>query len=113
MELPVKEEDRGGLRVTLTAVRDHQSLQQTQSVMVPWDDRELKVEFATFRDKLRPGGKETWRVTVSAPSGKSVDAGAAELLAYMYDRSLDIFARHAPPEARSCPPGRGRGGFHA
>src|SRR5262249_12922739 len=63
-ERPVGEEDRGGFSVTVTAVRDHQFLQQAQSVLVPWDDRELKVTFATFRDRLRPGQTETWRVTV-------------------------------------------------
>ena len=49
-------------RVTLVTVRDHQLMQlRPSSVFVPWDDRELEVEFATFRDRSapargRPGG---------------------------------------------------------
>ena len=100
IELPIGEADRGGFGVTLTAVRDHQLLSAHQTVFVPWDDRELKLYFATFRDELRPGGRETWRVSVE---GASAEAGAAELLAYMYDRSLDVFAPHNPASvARAC-----------
>ena len=73
---------------------------------MPWDDRELKLSFATFRDRLRPGAKETWRVNVRSADGKPPEAGAAELLAYMYDRSLDVFAPHNPPSVLSLYPTR-------
>ncbi|HQQ77710.1 MAG TPA: alpha-2-macroglobulin family protein [Thermoanaerobaculia bacterium] len=96
IERTITEDDRGGLGVTLTAVRDHQFLQQMQSVFVPWDDRELKVSFATFRDRLRPGQTETWRVTVKGATPDHPLREAAELLAYMYDRSLDSFTPHHP-----------------
>jgi len=96
IEFPIVESDRGGFSVTLTALRDHQLMQFSQTVLVPWDDRELKLSFATFRDTLRPGARETWRVTVKDASGDAV-AGTAELLAYMYDKSLDVFAAHTPP----------------
>jgi hypothetical protein len=106
VEFPVTEADRGGFGVTLTALRDHQWMSQAASVFVPWDDRELKLEFATFRDRIRPGTRETWRVKVTSPSGKPVEAGAAELLGYMYDRSLDVFAPHHPPSILSLYPSR-------
>ncbi|MFE8597462.1 alpha-2-macroglobulin family protein [Archangium violaceum] len=96
LEVPVTESLRGGFTVSLVAVRDYQVLRFEQPVSVPFDDKELRVEFATFRDRVRPGAKETWRVTVKGPAGAKVEAGAAELLAYMYDRSLDLFAPHAP-----------------
>ncbi len=108
IEIPVTESDRGGLAATLTAVRDHQLLQQTATVFVPWDDRELKVSFATFRDRLRPGVKETWRVTVTGATPDHPLTGSAELLAYMYDRSLDLFAPHQPPSPLSLYPTRTR-----
>lgn len=106
VEIPVTEADRGGFGVTLSALRDHQWMSQTAAVLVPWDDRELKLEFATFRDKIRPGTRETWRVTVTSPTGKPVEAGAAELLGYMYDRSLDVFAPHSPPSVLGLYPSR-------
>ncbi|MFN7131575.1 MAG: MG2 domain-containing protein, partial [Myxococcales bacterium] len=97
VELPVKEAHRGGFGVVLSGVRDYAFMSFVQSVFVPWDDRQLKLEFATFRDKLRPGAKETFRVTVRGHKDELVQKGAAELLAYMYDRSLDVFAPHHPP----------------
>ncbi|MBI5446401.1 MAG: hypothetical protein HY900_34950, partial [Deltaproteobacteria bacterium] len=106
VEIPVTEEDRGGFGLTLSALRDHQWMSQSAAVFVPWDDRELKLEFATFREKVRPGTRETWRVTVKSPSGMPVEAGAAELLGYMYDRSLDIFAPHHPPSILGLYPSR-------
>ncbi len=101
LEIPVAEKDRGGFGLTLTAVRDHQFLTTSQTVFVPWDDRELSLEFATFRDKIRPGSRETWRVKVK---GEAADLRAAELLAYMYDRSLDSFEPHNPPSVPSLYP---------
>jgi uncharacterized protein YfaS (alpha-2-macroglobulin family) len=98
VELPVKAADRGGFTVSLTLVRDHQWIHLARTVHVPHDDRELKLEFATFRDLLRPGARETFRVKVSGHQG-AVGTGVAEVLAYMYDRSLDFFAPHSPPGA--------------
>ncbi len=106
VEIAVGDEHRGGFGVALTSLRDHQLMRATATVFVPWDDRELTVEFATFRDRLRPGDRETWRVVVKGADSSTVDRGAAELLAYMYDRSLDIFAPHRPPDPRSLYPRR-------
>lgn len=111
VEIPVGEGDRGGFGVALTGVRDHQLMRHAVSVFVPWDDRQLKLEFATFRDRIRPGTEETWRVTVKGPDGKAVSAGAAELLGYMYDRSLDVFAPHLPPSPLSLYPWRAGTGW--
>jgi uncharacterized protein YfaS (alpha-2-macroglobulin family) len=104
VEIPVTEKDRGGFSVKLSALRDHQWMTLSQSVLVPWDDKELKVSFSTFRDRLRPGARETWRVKVDAPKGAKSEAREAELLAYMYDRSLDAFVRHSPPDPLSTYP---------
>jgi uncharacterized protein YfaS (alpha-2-macroglobulin family) len=104
IEIPVKEEDRGGFGMTLWVMRDHQFLSLSSSVYVPWDTKELELEFGTFRDTLRPGHKETWTVKVKAPSGVDASAKALEVLAYMYDRSLDIFAPHNPPQPLSLYP---------
>lgn len=115
IEIPVGETDRGGFAVRMVLLNDHQLIDFSQSVFVPWDDKELKVEFATFRDKLRPGTSETWRVTVRGPAGEPAGApeGArmAELLAYMYDRSLDIFAPHSPPDPRGVYPTKTQAGW--
>ncbi len=97
IELPVGPEHRGGFSVRLTSLRDHQLMTYEESVAVPWDDRRLQVRFASFRDRMRPGARETWTVEVSSPEPSTLAAESVELLAYMYDRSLDLFAPHLPP----------------
>ncbi|MEN6312546.1 MAG: alpha-2-macroglobulin family protein, partial [Acidobacteriota bacterium] len=106
LEIPVTEDLRGGFGARLTAVRDHQFMSAETNVFVPWDNKDLALSFSTFRDKLAPGGRETWRIIVKTPGGKPAVQGAAELLAYMYDRSLDLFAAHRPPSVTGLYPDR-------
>ncbi len=108
IEIPITEEDRGGLGITMALLRDNQFIHLQSSLTVPWDNKELKVEFSTFRDRLRPGQQESWSVKVSNPSGQDVAIPAAELLAYMYDRSLDAFVPHWPESPVSLYPYRAR-----
>ena len=44
------------------------------------------MKWEVFRDKLRPGQEEEWKLTVKTPQGMPA---AAEMLATMYDASLD------------------------
>ena len=108
VELPVTPADRGGFALRLTMLRDHQMLQPAIGFSVPWDDRALEVSFSTFRDRLRPGGHETFRVKVKPVegAGTAAELPTAEVLAYMYDRSLDLFAPHNPPSPLSLFPAR-------
>lgn len=107
LELPVDASLRGGLGVRLTGLRDHQLMEFGETVFVPWQDRELEIGFESFRDRLEPGSRETWKVRVSGWKGERLAAGTAEVLAYMYDRSLDFFAPHSPPDVGSLYPARG------
>lgn len=109
INLPVTPADRGGFVAILTAVRDHQVLRQEVSILVPWDDRTLGVEFETFREMMRPGAREKWTVKVTAPGGRDAAMAGAEVLAYMFDRSLDAFVPHSPPRMLSLYPHRAQG----
>ena len=53
---------------------------------------DLKIETVTFRDKLQPGQKEKWTVKVSGAGKEKINA---EVLASMYDKSLDQFASNS------------------
>ncbi|MBN2319183.1 MAG: hypothetical protein JXR49_08895 [Acidobacteria bacterium] len=108
VEIPITEKDRGGLGAALTLVRDNQLIHLQSSIMVSWDNKQLKVEFSTFRDRLRPGNREKWSVKVTGPTGNDIAVPAAELLAYMYDRSLDAFVPHSPPNPLNLYPYRGQ-----
>ncbi|WP_407404200.1 alpha-2-macroglobulin family protein [Chryseobacterium sp.] len=52
-------------------------------------DKPLKIETVTFRDKLQPNSKEKWTVKVTGNEKEKINA---EVLANMYDMSLDQFA---------------------
>src|SRR4030095_15671499 len=106
VEIPIGEKDRGGFAVRLTVLRDHQLVTLAQSIFVPWDDKKLSGSFATFGDKLKPGQHETWTVKIRAPGGGPVESAAAEVLAYMYDRSLDAFVSHTPADPLALYPNR-------
>lgn len=97
-QIQVDEKLRGGFVVRVYLMHDYQVLEASQSIMVPYDNKELKLEFATFRDLLRPGQEETWKIKVSGPESEKV---AVEVLAYMYDRSLDFFTPHSYPTVHS------------
>lgn len=94
-EIPIEESDRGGFSIHLKALRDHQVFQQTQNIFVPWSNKQLTLDFSTFREVLTPGTKESWKITVKDAKGGPVEKNAAEVLAFMYDRSLDLFAPHS------------------
>jgi hypothetical protein len=85
------EEDRGGYMVNRVMVYNNRVYTQNWMVNVPWSNKALNISFQTFRDKLKPGDEETWTVKISGAKGEQA---AAELLAGMYDASLDQFAPH-------------------
>ncbi|MBP9079837.1 MAG: hypothetical protein KBF80_06275 [Flavobacteriales bacterium] len=91
VELPVLEADRGGFSVHFLCAERGLSHKQDVFIDVPWSNKDLQVEWMTFRDKLLPGAKEEWRLKITGPKGEKV---AAQLLAGMYDASLDHFVPH-------------------
>ena len=84
-------------RCAATLIADHQDVHAGTALAVPWSDRRLDVTFSTFRDRLRPGAKERLAITVRGDDGKPVAEGAAEVLASMYDRSLDALRAFGRP----------------
>jgi hypothetical protein len=91
ISIPVLESDLGGFAVHFSYAAYNSFSAQTYYVTVPYPDTDLEIETATFRDKLQPGDDETWRFKIKGPKGDKV---SAELLASMYDASLDEFRNH-------------------
>ena len=88
IEIPIKEEYRGNITAHLTFVKHNRLYTNSYTINVPWTNKQLKLEFETFRDKLLPGEKEEWRIKIKDNEGDKV---AAEMLATLYDASLDAF----------------------
>jgi hypothetical protein len=91
LRIKATENDRGGIAVNHVFVKHNRVHQVQQIVNVPWSNKDLQVSTMTYRDKLLPGSKETWKVKIS---GLKTDQLAAELLTSMYDASLDQFVQH-------------------
>lgn len=86
------EADRGGYSVARFFVQHNRVYQSNWQVEVPWTNKQLDISLETFRNKLLPGQEETWKLKIAGPNK---DKAAAELLASMYDASLDQIAPHA------------------
>jgi hypothetical protein len=87
-EIPVEEKHRGNFAVHFSFVSNNRSYTTDQSIYVPFENTNLSLEFETFRDKLIPGQQEEWKIKLKGPKGEKV---MAEMLAAMYDASLDEF----------------------
>ena len=87
--IPVTEKDRGNIKVSTDFVFENRFYHNSSIIKVPYSNKELDIEFATFRNKLYPGQKEEWQIKIKGHKGEKV---AVEFLASMYDASLDQFA---------------------
>ncbi|HVU57123.1 MAG TPA: alpha-2-macroglobulin family protein [Puia sp.] len=92
VEMPVTEDDRGGFWVTDVFVKDNNIFKRTYTVHVPWTNKQLSIRYDTYREKTLPGAEEKWKITIN---GSQKDKVTAEIMAGMYDASLDQFKSHA------------------
>jgi hypothetical protein len=119
IKLAVTEATRGGFFVHITYVRENRAYLESRKVNVPWKNKDLDLKWEHFVSKLQPGQKETWTLligkwsdkvmerwsngTTNAPSPQHSNTPtlhhsttperlAAEMVATLYDESLDAFA---------------------
>ncbi|MEO6348576.1 MAG: MG2 domain-containing protein, partial [Aquaticitalea sp.] len=92
ISIPVAKEDVGGFAVNYSFAAFNYFQSGTEVIAVPYPKTDLEIETTTFRDKLKPGTDETWSFKIKGPQGEKV---SAELLASMYDMSLDQFKPNA------------------
>ncbi|HVU33316.1 MAG TPA: alpha-2-macroglobulin family protein, partial [Opitutaceae bacterium] len=95
IEEPVTEAIRGGFTLRVSYVRENRAYLKERVVDVPWTNKQLHVKWESFRSKLLPGEKETWTAVVTGPAAKGA---TAEMVATLYDASLDQFLPHPWPD---------------
>ena len=92
LEYPYQEAYGKGIAVSFSVVKDGQFHNQRVELTKREPSRRLSMKWEVFRDHLRPGQQEEWKLVVKTPQGLPA---AAEVLATMYDASLDqLFQRH-------------------
>ncbi|NOT38605.1 MAG: hypothetical protein HOP11_14630 [Saprospiraceae bacterium] len=87
----VTEVDRGGIQYGGICFLKNRQYEFNSSISVPWTNKNLTIESMSFRDKLLPGQEENWTFKIS---DKLKSKDKYELLASMYDMSLDQILPH-------------------
>ena len=87
LEFPVRDENRGEIWVETEFLRENRLYHHRERISVLWDNMDLKITREHFTSKLVPGAEEKWSFKVNGPS---------EMVALMYDKSLDAFVGHNP-----------------
>lgn len=85
-KLPFKEEYGDGVTASFTFVKEGRLYVTQVAITRKQPDRKLTIRPETFRDRLLPGNKETWKFRITDADSLIVPA---EILAGLYDMSLD------------------------
>ncbi len=99
-KLVYKPEYGNGLTLSYAWVREGKTYTHHVQIQRPLPDKQLKLKWETFRDRLTPGQQEEWTLKIEAPenpgavdeaqTSDTAKAGARfQLMATLYDKSLD------------------------
>ncbi|MBE7687960.1 alpha-2-macroglobulin [Tenacibaculum finnmarkense genomovar ulcerans] len=91
IEIPVHKEDVKGFAIKYYFVNYNSFDTGLLNISVENEQENIRIETNTFRDKLQPGTTEKWSFTIKNDKKNKV---TAEVLASMYDASLDEFKSH-------------------
>lgn len=100
LKFKIKDKYRGGLTVRLYGIRDYIVLSRQLTINIPYVEKNLAINLERIRKIIYPGQKETWTIGISGFDKKGKKKALkekAEVLAYMYDKSLDTFVMHNTP----------------
>ena len=90
-KLTYKPEYGNGLTLSFAWVRNGKTYTHTEQIRRPLPDKQLKMRWETFRDRLHPGQQEEWSLKIEMPDGTPA---VAQLMATLYDKSLDQITEH-------------------
>ena len=91
-KLPYKSAYRQGARLSVALYHEGDLHQESCTLRLQKPDMALRPHWDTFRDHLRPGQQEEWRLSLRRPDGSPADAN---VLLSLYDASLDALSPHA------------------
>ncbi len=92
VKFKVSENQLGGTALSYFVVYNNDFKTDKVDVNIPMASKDLKVTTSIFRDKLIPGEKEKWQIKIT---GNEKEKVSSEVLAAMYDASLDQFVNHS------------------
>src|SRR5690606_5889304 len=74
--VPVTAADLGGYGLSWAFVKHNRFYSDRAIISVPWNNKDLQVEYASYRDKTLPGSEEKWKLRIT---GYKNEKAAAEL----------------------------------
>jgi len=92
LTIPFLEDYGDGMTVCFTFIKDNQVFTKQVAVYKKQPDKNLSLKMEVFRDRLLPGQKEEWKISVK---DAEKNPALAELMAVMYDASLDKIQNHS------------------
>ncbi|MDX6190195.1 alpha-2-macroglobulin family protein [Flavobacterium sp. Fl-318] len=87
LTIPLQKEFENTITIYFTSVFDNAELKNQLDVTLKNEEPKLQFEIKSFRNKIEPGKPENWSFKLSA-SNTTLES---EILAAMYDKSLDQF----------------------
>ncbi|WP_121328821.1 MULTISPECIES: alpha-2-macroglobulin family protein [unclassified Flavobacterium] len=88
IKIPLKKEFQGAVLINFESIFENEKFSNDLSVLLKTENPELKFNVETFRSKIQPGSSENWSFKLNGIATKN----EAEVLASMYDSSLDQFS---------------------
>jgi len=83
VRLPILPAFKDGIMISAETVYKDHFFVESLPLTIPTQEKKVSFEVKTFRNRIVPGQKEQWQFSLSDPE--------TEVLASMYDRSLDTF----------------------
>ncbi len=84
--IPILKEDRGDVFYSIIMVHNNRNYSQNGVIKVPWESR-LKVNYISFKDKIKLDSKEEWRLKLDKQD-------KAQMVATLYDISSDKYIKN-------------------
>jgi TonB-dependent SusC/RagA subfamily outer membrane receptor len=87
--IPLQKEFEKSLRIGFESVFENQTFNNQLEVLLKFEEPKMEFLVESFRNKIQPGSNENWSFKLNASNTKL----EAEILASMYDSSLDQFTK--------------------
>jgi len=89
VQIPIKKEFENSIIVGVQCLFDNKNFNSQIDINLPKEESNLEFLVQSFRNKIEPGSKENWSFQMKAKN----TVKEAEILASMYDSSLDQFTK--------------------
>jgi TonB-dependent SusC/RagA subfamily outer membrane receptor len=88
-KIPIKAEFEEKLKIGFQTIFENQTFNDEIEIPLKKEEKKLVLNVKSFRNKIEPGSKENWSFQLESTNTKN----EAEILASMYDSSLDQFSK--------------------